>query len=79
MNSLVGWRAGVKVGAKSKLNNYASFILLLNFPPFTLASVYIKKNLLVHLLTNGVNWAESENDLLTLFQFDDIDGISGKR
>ena len=43
VNRLVGWRAGVKVGAKSKLNNYASFILLLNFPPFTLVSVYIKK------------------------------------
>ena len=41
----VGWLAGVKVGAKSKLNNYASFILLLNFPPFTLVSVYIKKKL----------------------------------
>ena len=45
VNRLVGWRDGVKVGAKSKLNNYASFILLLNFPPFTLVSVYIKKKL----------------------------------
>ena len=42
-------------------------------------SLWEEKNLLVHLLTNGVNWAESENDLLTLFQFDDLDGIGGKR
>ena len=75
VNRLVGWCKGwceVKVEQ-----------LCIIYPASQFSSIHpglslYKKNLLVHLLTNGVNWAESENDLLTLFQFDDLDGISGK-
>ncbi len=76
----VGWLAGwCKGWCEVKVEQLCIIYPASQFSSIQPGLSLYKKNLLVHLLTNGVNWAESENDLLTLFQFDDLDGIGGTR